>query len=147
MSTPITGAKASRSLSPFSFDMLVETISKSYCFSSSITLSGDVAPLVSANRAVEARVPPGQEIMGRGRSVEVSARSSSPGRRRLPPPPALRASVTRRALPSARLLSHAAPPTIFILDSPTGSESDSLFVSYRLTRKGVLVLILVGLCI
>jgi hypothetical protein len=30
---------------------LVEMISKSYCFSSSMTLSGAVAPLVKANKA------------------------------------------------------------------------------------------------
>src|ERR671911_2705021 len=44
-------AKASRSWFSCSSGRLVEMISKSYCLSSSITLSGAVAPLVSANSA------------------------------------------------------------------------------------------------
>jgi hypothetical protein len=44
-------AKASRNLFSCSSGRLVEMISKSYCFSSSITLSGAVAPLVKANSA------------------------------------------------------------------------------------------------
>ena len=44
-------AKASRSCFSCSSGRLVEMISKSYCFSSSITLSGAVAPLVRANSA------------------------------------------------------------------------------------------------
>ena len=44
-------AKASRSCFSCSSGRLVEMISKSYCLSSSITLSGAVAPLVRANRA------------------------------------------------------------------------------------------------
>src|ERR687898_262572 len=44
-------AKASRNFCSCSSGRLVEMISKSYCFNSSTTLSGAVAPLVSANRA------------------------------------------------------------------------------------------------
>jgi hypothetical protein len=44
-------AKASRNLCSCSSGRLVEMISKSYCLSSSITLSGAVAPLVRANSA------------------------------------------------------------------------------------------------
>src|SRR5215216_7901000 len=44
-------AKASRSCFSCSSGRLVEMISKSYCLSSSITLSGAVAPLVRANSA------------------------------------------------------------------------------------------------
>src|ERR687897_1673078 len=44
-------AKASRNFCSCSSGRLVEMISKSYCFNSSMTLSGAVAPLVSANSA------------------------------------------------------------------------------------------------
>src|SRR5829696_1252671 len=49
--TTYSWAKASRNFCSCSSGRLVEMISKSYAFNSSTTLSGAVAPLVSANRA------------------------------------------------------------------------------------------------
>src|SRR5215208_589400 len=66
-------AKASRSCFSCSSGRLVEMISKSYCFSSSTTLSTAVAPLVSANRAEVPSVTFSRTCLMKSSSMPTSA--------------------------------------------------------------------------
>src|SRR5215204_6179852 len=65
--------KASRSLFSCSSGRLVEMISKSYCLSSSMTLSGAVAPLVRANSAEVPGVTLSRTCLMKSSSMPTSA--------------------------------------------------------------------------
>src|SRR5215218_7191290 len=81
--TTYSWAKASRSCFSCSSGRLVEMISKSYCFSSSTTLSTAVAPLVSANRAEVPSVTFSRTCLIKSSSIPTSARAPV-----IPPMPA-----------------------------------------------------------
>src|ERR671911_18957 len=66
-------AKASRSCFSCSSGRLVEMISKLYCLSSSMTLSGAVAPLVKANRAEVPGVTFSRTCLMKSSSIPTSA--------------------------------------------------------------------------
>jgi hypothetical protein len=69
-------AKAPRSLFSCSSGRFVEMISKSYCLSSSITLSGAVAPLVKANKAEVPSVTFSLTCLMKSSSIPTSAKLS-----------------------------------------------------------------------
>src|SRR5215216_3023350 len=73
MSLYYSWAKASRNFCSCSSGRLVEMISKSYCLSSSITLSGAVAPLVRANRAEVPSVTLSRTCLMKSSSIPTSA--------------------------------------------------------------------------